>query len=201
MEMSLGLRERKKLQMRFAIANAASELFAERGFDAVTVAEVAAAAETSVQTVFNYFPTKEDLVLNGRRVHEEAFLRAITERPNGMSAIEAARLRTLEAAEEFAMLDPQRAAQFRTIVLNTPSILARLRALATVTEAEIATVLAADAGALPSDPRPRVVATVLMNLSHLAYLPSDLGPAGVRDRIEQGFALLSDGLAGYAVRV
>jgi AcrR family transcriptional regulator len=196
-----GLRERKKLQMRFAIANAAYELFAERGFDAVTVAEVADLAGTSVQTVFNYFPVKEDLVLNGRRLHEEEFLRAITERPNGMPAIEAARLRTLEAAEEFATLDPIWAAKYRAIVFNTPSILARLRALAAATETEIAKVLAADAGALASDPRPRVVATVLMNLSHLAYLPSEFGPDGVRDRIEQSFALLADGLGGYAVRV
>jgi AcrR family transcriptional regulator len=167
----------------------------------VTVAEVADLAGTSVQTVFNYFPVKEDLVLNGRRLHEEEFLRAITERPNGMPAIEAARLRTLEAAEEFATLDPIWAAKYRAIVFNTPSILARLRALAAATETEIAKVLAADAGALASDPRPRVVATVLMNLSHLAYLPSEFGPDGVRDRIEQSFALLADGLGGYAVRV
>jgi hypothetical protein len=118
-----------------------------------------------------------------------------------MPAIGAARLRTLEAAEEFATLDPIWAAKYRAIVFNTPSILARLCALAAATETEIAKVLAADAGALASDPRPRVVATVLMNLSHLAYLPSEFGPDGVRDRIEQSFALLADGLGGYAVRV
>ena len=67
--MSVGLRERKKLEVRERIAGAAFRLFSESGFDNVTVAEVAAAAETSVQTVFNYFPTKEDLLLNGRRIH------------------------------------------------------------------------------------------------------------------------------------
>ena len=57
-----GLRERKKRQTREAIAAAAMALFHARGFDEVTVAEVARAADVSEKTVFNYFPTKEDLV-------------------------------------------------------------------------------------------------------------------------------------------
>ena len=57
-----GLRERKKRQTREAIAQAAMALFVARGFDAVTVADVARAADVSEKTVFNYFPAKEDLV-------------------------------------------------------------------------------------------------------------------------------------------
>ena len=56
-----GLRQRKKAQTRRLIAETAMSLFAARGFDRVTVAEVAAAAEVATTTVFNYFPTKEDL--------------------------------------------------------------------------------------------------------------------------------------------
>jgi AcrR family transcriptional regulator len=56
-----GRRERKKQQTRQAISDVATALFIERGFDAVTVAEVARAADVAVQTVFNHFPTKEDL--------------------------------------------------------------------------------------------------------------------------------------------
>jgi AcrR family transcriptional regulator len=59
--MELGRRERKKQQTRQAISDVATALFLERGFDAVTVAEVAAAADVAVQTVFNHFPAKEDL--------------------------------------------------------------------------------------------------------------------------------------------
>ena len=57
-----GLRERKKRQTRDAIAAAAMELFQARGFEEVTVADVARAADVSEKTVFNHFPTKEDLV-------------------------------------------------------------------------------------------------------------------------------------------
>jgi AcrR family transcriptional regulator len=57
-EPAVGLRERKKRQTRLAISDVAMGLFAERGFDRVTVADVAKAADVSVNTVFNYFPTK-----------------------------------------------------------------------------------------------------------------------------------------------
>src|SRR4051794_10762590 len=59
--METGRRERKKQQTRQAISDVATTLFLERGFDAVTVAEVARAADVAVQTVFNHFPAKEDL--------------------------------------------------------------------------------------------------------------------------------------------
>src|SRR6266699_5965403 len=59
-----GLRERKKRLMRQQLSDTATELFVERGFDAVRVAEVAEACGVSEKTVFNYFPTKESLVLD-----------------------------------------------------------------------------------------------------------------------------------------
>src|SRR5580698_8684830 len=59
-----GLRERKKRLMRRQLSDAATRMFTERGFDAVRVAEVAAACGVSEKTVFNYFPTKESLVLD-----------------------------------------------------------------------------------------------------------------------------------------
>lgn len=59
--MAEGLRERKKRQTRQYISDVATGLFLERGFEAVTVAEIAEAANVSVNTVYNYFPAKEDL--------------------------------------------------------------------------------------------------------------------------------------------
>jgi AcrR family transcriptional regulator len=83
-----GLRERKKRAAREAIAATARRLFAERGFDAVTVAEVAAAAQVSEKTVFNYFPTKEDLAFAGREEGIAQFVTAIAERPPGSTVLD-----------------------------------------------------------------------------------------------------------------
>src|SRR5256885_16385189 len=82
-----GLRERKKTRTRELIAKTARTLFAERGFEAVTVAEIAQAAEVSQQTVFNYFPTKEDLVYWRLEAFEAELLAAIRDRPEGEPVI------------------------------------------------------------------------------------------------------------------
>src|SRR6266487_2852046 len=73
------------------------ELFAQRGFDAVHVAEVAAAANVSEKTVYNYFPTKEDLFFDEVPAREAALVATITGRRQGESILEA--LRRLQAAE------------------------------------------------------------------------------------------------------
>src|SRR6476660_8588687 len=85
--MATGLRERKKQATREQIARVAMQLFAKRGFDAVTVAEVADAAGVSEKTVFNYFPVKEDLVFGGGEGRWAALLDAIENRPAGAPLI------------------------------------------------------------------------------------------------------------------
>lgn len=84
-----GLRERKKEQTRRRIAAAALRLFAERGFDAVTVNEIAEAAEVSKVTLFAYFPTKESLVLHG--IGEEDLAGIVAGRPPDRSPLDALR--------------------------------------------------------------------------------------------------------------
>src|SRR5438874_290677 len=88
---ALGLRERKKQQTRQAIAETARRLFGERGFERVTVAEIARQADVSEQTVFNYFPTKEDLVYWRLGEFEEQLHAGIRERKPGESALAAFR--------------------------------------------------------------------------------------------------------------
>src|SRR6059036_3551841 len=89
MTADLGLRERKKQRTRELIAETARRLFAERGFDRVTVAEVARAAEVSQQTVFNYFPSKEDLVYWRLESFEDELLSTIRDRAPGESVLTA----------------------------------------------------------------------------------------------------------------
>lgn len=79
----MGLRERKKRQTRSLISDVASGLFVQRGFDNVTVAEVAEAAGVSAKTVFNYFPRKEDLFLDRYPEAVELVTRAVRERAEG----------------------------------------------------------------------------------------------------------------------
>src|SRR4051812_36532107 len=83
----LGRRERKKQLTREHIADVALSLFTERGFDRVTVAEVAEAADVSEQTVFNHFPTKEDLVYWRLGTFEEELLDAIRNRERGETVL------------------------------------------------------------------------------------------------------------------
>jgi AcrR family transcriptional regulator len=90
-----GLRDRKKRATRKTIFLTARRLFNERGFDAVTVAEVARAADVSEKTVFNHFPTKEDLALGGHDERRAALVAAIRDRPPGTSVIEPFRAATL----------------------------------------------------------------------------------------------------------
>lgn len=106
-----GLRERKKQRTRELIAETAKHLFRERGFDAVTVADVAAAAEVSPGTVFNYFPTKEDLFYGEMQSFEQKLCDAVRDRPLGESVLMAfkrvilggyERLASNEAAEMIA---------------------------------------------------------------------------------------------------
>src|SRR5215213_6842530 len=91
MAMEMGLRERKKQQTRQRIQEGAIELFAARGFDKVPVAEIARAADVSEATVFNYFPTKEDLVYEGMEAFENALIDAVRDRPDGTSVLSAYR--------------------------------------------------------------------------------------------------------------
>ena len=86
--MSEGLRERKKQRTRVAIAEAAMELFVRRGFDEVTVADIAHAADVSEKTVFNHFPTKEDLVFGAGAERRAALLEAVRSRPPGASVVQ-----------------------------------------------------------------------------------------------------------------
>jgi AcrR family transcriptional regulator len=99
-----GLRESKKRRTRETIAQAAAELFQERGFAAVTVDDVARAADVSRQTVFNYFPTKEQMLFDRDEEISAALLALVRGRPDGATLLSAFRRHTHEFWERFGRI-------------------------------------------------------------------------------------------------
>ncbi|ADD45908.1 TetR/AcrR family transcriptional regulator [Stackebrandtia nassauensis] len=96
----LGLRERKKDATRHRLMQAALDLFEERGFDEVSVAEIADAAEVSKKTVFNYFDAKEDLILGHAKFQIEVPAQLVRERPPGQTPHDALRQQWFERLAE-----------------------------------------------------------------------------------------------------
>src|ERR1700749_748396 len=86
----MSLRERKKHLPRRAVLAAADRLFAARGYDNVTVAEIADAANISVKTLFTYFASKEDLAFADESQLRDAITGAITGSPDGVGPVDAA---------------------------------------------------------------------------------------------------------------
>ncbi len=113
---SNGLRERKRLQTERRIQAAALERFGRRGFDEVTVEQVAEAAEVSVATVYRYFATKENLVLHDSIEHE--LTAAIIEAIRGGLDIPAALERVLEALPSESASDVEVDARVRIRLAN-----------------------------------------------------------------------------------
>lgn len=101
------LRERKKQRTRAHIAETAARLFAERGYEAVAVVDVARAAEVSEQTVYNYFPTKQHLVLDRDEELRERLTDLIRTRPPGASPAAAIRDEALSFVRELRSLSPE----------------------------------------------------------------------------------------------
>jgi AcrR family transcriptional regulator len=207
------LRERKKQQTRQLIAETARRLFAERGFEAVTVAEVARAADVSQATVFNYFPTKEDLFYSGLEAFEDALLAAIREREAGESVLDAFGRFVLQPRGLLAATEPEAiehlAAITRTIT-ESPALLARERRIFDRYTASLAELLAEETGAGPDAVEPRIAANALLGVHRtlVDYSRTQIA-AGVRNPLlarrvraqgRQALALLEHGLGDYAAK-
>jgi AcrR family transcriptional regulator len=207
-----GLRERKKLRTRQLIAETARQLFVDKGFDRVPVADVARAAEVSEATVFNYFPTKEDLVFQGMEAFEDELLQAVRDRPAGESAVAAfgrfvTRPRGVLAAEDEQTA--QHLVGVSRMIAESPALQAREREIFARYTASLAALLAEETGGSPADLVPRVAAAALVGLHAqlIGYVHRRLaeGPVDraqlVRDVQAEGqraLKVLEAGLAGYA---
>jgi AcrR family transcriptional regulator len=206
-----GLRERKKLRTRQVIFDAAHRLFAQRGFDAVTVAEIARAADVSEVTVFNYFPTKEDLFYGGMQFFEEQLIEAVRSRPRGESAVSAFRRHLLEGADSLATRERvaaiKKAAQ---AISKSAALVARERNIVDQYTRRLAALLAEETGAAQDDVEPLGAAGTLMLVHRMLVdhvrkqvVAGRRGPQladDFRSQARRAFRRLEQGLGGYAIR-
>ncbi|MET9355621.1 TetR/AcrR family transcriptional regulator [Streptomyces sp. NPDC006617] len=210
--MAEGLRERKKRQTRQYISDVATGLFLERGFEAVTVAEVADAANVSVNTVYNYFPAKEDLFLDRSKGVVDRLSRWVRGRRDGESA---ARAVLRELREEVESVSPRIGlmdgyARFMGVIHASPALRSRLWAIGQEVQDNLEHTLREETGAPDDDPVPSLMAgqvswlhgTVMATIGR--RLMAGGKPAEVsRDilvLLDEMEELLSEKVLNYAVR-
>ncbi|MGW0334576.1 TetR/AcrR family transcriptional regulator [Streptomyces sp. NPDC003011] len=142
---AIGLRERKRRRMYEVVSEAAIGLFLEKGFDAVSVAEVAAAAEISKPTLFRYFPAKEDLVLYRLADHEREAARVVAGQERPLAALRRHFLDGLEREDPVTGLnDHPDVLAFHALLYGTPALAARVHAYLERSEAALAEALGGD---------------------------------------------------------
>ncbi|WP_328659704.1 TetR/AcrR family transcriptional regulator [Nocardia salmonicida] len=205
-----GLRARKKQQTREQISDRATALFLERGFDRVTIAEVAAAADVAKMTVTNYFPRKEDLALDLGEVYIEQLAAIVRDREPGQSALAALRHAYLTAVAAHDQLIGFSGEPFARMIADSPALTARVRDFNDDREVALAVALATETGAAPDDITPRVAAAQLAGVLRVLFdevtrrtlageADAEIAAALTRDA-EIAFDALEPGLGNYAVR-
>ena len=201
----MGLRELKKQRTREAIADAAMGLFVERGFAHVTVAEVAETAGVSEKTVFNYFPTKEDLFFDEVDAREAALVAAIRERRPGES-IPAALCR--QQAGNCPRMCSRGFAAFAQLIEDSPALRAKeLEVMARFTRT-LATALQEEEGC--DEVEANIAASLLVGvlwqffvMARQRALAGRHGPAAERRLVadlERAYVLLEHGLGGLGAK-
>ena len=144
--MPSGLRERRKHETRLAISDIATAMFAERGFDAVTISQVADAAGVSKMTVTNYFARKEDLVFDRAGEIVGGLAAVVTARSPGESLLDAVRRDYAEALARGDVTLGLSSQQFAAMVAASPVLLARMREILELREQALAAAIATETG-------------------------------------------------------
>ncbi|MEU8506732.1 TetR/AcrR family transcriptional regulator [Streptomyces brevispora] len=195
--MAEGLRERKKRQTRQHLSDVATGLFLARGFDAVTIAEVARAADVSVNTVYNYFPTKEDLFLDRSRGIVDRLSRYVRGRDKGESAADAV-LRELRVQVEgvsptVGLMEGYE--RFMWVIENADGLKARLWHVQQEALLHLEATLLEESGAEPGDRTPVLVAGQLswVHSTLMAYIGGEMvAGRGAAEVSRDALVLLDD---------
>ncbi|CAM4205238.1 TetR/AcrR family transcriptional regulator [Kibdelosporangium persicum] len=187
----VGRRERKNVQTRQALARAALRLFLERGYDQVSVKEIADAVDISVPTVFKHAPDgKESLIFDDGTERRESLLAAVRERPAGQSVMAA--LRQFMAGRGPFAADPAPEFASKTaLIMNTPALRDYSRKLWIRCEGPLAEVIAAELGRPADDITVRAIARYVLEIPQ--FVGAEPDPRAALDAI---FDLLEHGLSG-----
>ncbi|MFG3526363.1 TetR/AcrR family transcriptional regulator [Streptomyces sp. NPDC047917] len=176
--MAEGLRERKKRQTRQHLSDVATGLFLERGFDAVTIAEIARAADVSVNTVYNYFPTKEDLFLDRSQGIVDRLSRYVRGRDRGESAADAVlrelRIQVEGVSPAVGLMEGYE--RFMRVIEGADGLKARLWHVQQEVLRHLEATLQEESGAEPGDPTPVLVAGQLawVHSTLIAYIGGEM---------------------------
>ena len=206
-----GRRELRRQETRARIVDAAAELFAERGFDAVSVMEIAKRAGVVEKTVFNHFPVKEGLVFDADPPMRAALLDAVRRRPSGESVAAAAGSFVVSAVSMLG--SPEAAdgvARMARIIRGSRTLQVREREILVELTDSLAGLVSEETGARPGEVEPRLAAHAVLGLyASLLELARDRVLDGVEGQEltaellyqgRRGLSLLQFGLAGYAKR-
>ena len=210
--MEEGLRERKKRETRLRIADVAMGLFMIHGFDNVTVAQVARAADVSVNTVFNYFGTKEDLFADRQDEVVDLRSKVVRERRPGESIVAAFRRDFFDALDtgdwRYGMNEGSEV--FDRVVGESAALIARMREVEHTAAANLAATIAEETGAGPDDLTPQLVADQILSATRLltrhAVRRKTAGEhwpeiwADTRAQAARAFDLMESGIGGYGRR-
>ncbi|HEX4462032.1 MAG TPA: TetR/AcrR family transcriptional regulator [Polyangia bacterium] len=205
-----GLRERKKRATRLRISDIATALFTERGFDNVTVDEVAVAADVAKMTVFNYFARKEDLLFD-RSDEPQQLLRDKLAHRGAQPPLAALRglVHELVAERHQLVRMTPAVASFWKVVAESPALRAHTRRLAAELERDLGRLLAETVGAPAGEPTAQLVAALLVGTWRVAFREalrrqrSSVGRAAVTRAaflalVDRGFAAATVAARGTA---
>ena len=206
--MAPGLRERRKQETRQAISNIATHMFVDRGFDEVTIAEVADAAGVAKMTVTNYFPRKEDLVLDRAEAIERHLADVIAARAPGESMLAAIRRDYAAAVAGADVTLGLSSPAFAAMILGSPVLVGRVREMLDRREQLLGDAIAIEAGT--DNPQQRLVAVLLASVHRvlaaeasrrsLEGQPRKQICAVLADAATRAFDLLEPSLGGYGIR-
>jgi AcrR family transcriptional regulator len=189
---AVGRRERKKAQTRQSLIDAARRLFYERGYEQVTVAQIAAEADTAVTTLFKHFPDGKDALVFGDDADDDERAASLVAAVRGTGSVRGA----LEGLREFlrgrgvfeadAPADRRRLLAF---ILATPQLRPYARRRWEVCEVSLAEAIAAECGSAPDDPALRALARYVLQIPDLASGDEHPGATldAIFDRLEQGW--------------